>query len=151
MLHFPRQITLHTNLFGSEYEEALPDIKISDGDGFPIKEYDHSSYEYDDYMEADGTVPKVTFVLHTDTVLNHVHLYNIELVDMDYETGDAIYAATLENIEYQLDSEHPLFVGAVIWGDMPNLAVGYADSLGIYHFAFIEISGEDGSLILRAF
>jgi hypothetical protein len=47
-----------------------------------------------------------------------------------------------------VDPEHPLSVGAVIWGDMPNLAVGYADESGAYHFAFVEISGEDGSLIL---
>ena len=39
----------------------------------------------------------------------------------------------------------------MIWGDMPNLAVGYEDDAGVYHFAFIEISGEDGSLILREF
>ena len=33
----------------------------------------------------------------------------------------------------------------------PNLAVGYEDPNGMYHFAFIEMSGEDGSLYLREF
>ena len=151
MLHFPQQIILHCNLFGGEYEEPLPDIKIVAAKDFPIMDYDHGSYEYDDFMEAGDTVPKVTFVLHSEATINHVHLFRVELRDWDGETGEAIYDATLEHIQYQVDPDHPLFVGAVIWGDMPNLAVGYEDSLGVYHFAFVEISGEDGSLILREF
>ena len=38
-----------------------------------------------------------------------------------------------------------------MYGDMPNLAVGYEDETGAYHFAFIEISGEDGSILLSEF
>ena len=73
------------------------------------------------------------------------------MIDWDDEAGVIAYEATLEDIQYQLAPEHPLCVGAVIWGDMPNLAVGFEDAEGAYHFAFIEISGEDGSLMLREF
>ena len=105
-----------------------------------------------EFMEADSEdLPKVSFVLYTDTVISTVHLFSVSIRSMDDETGEAVLDLTLENIKYQMDSEHPLSVGAVIWGDMPNLAVGYADEEGVYHFAFIEISGEDGSLILREF
>ena len=100
-------------------------------------------------MDAD--TPAVEFVLHSDTTLNHVHLFNLSLVSWDDETGDTMYDATPEHIQYQVDPEHPLSVKTVIWGDTPNLAVGYADDESVYHFAFIDISGEDGSLILREF
>lgn len=152
MLHFPRTITLHEALSVGEIEGATPALKVVDLKDFPIKEYDYNVYEYDDYMEADDPeLPKVKFVLYSDTTVCHVHLFSVSMISWDEETGDVVYEAILEDIQYQLDPEHPLCVGAVIWGDMPNLAVGYADAEGIYHFAFIEISGEDGSLILREF
>lgn len=151
MPHFPQKITLHSNLY-SEYEGQPLSLKIAYGNEFPIKEYDYSVFEYDEYMEADAEdLPKVHFILYSDETVNHVHLFSISMRSWDDATGEVIYDATLENIQYQVDPEHPLSVGAVIWGDMPNLAVGYADEEGVYHFAFIEISGEDGSLILREF
>ena len=152
MLHFPLQITLHTNPGDEGFEAPLPDLRIAYLSDFPIKEYEYKVYEYIDYMEADDPeLPKVEFVLYPDTTISHVHLFSVTMTFWDDETGDEVYEATLEDIQYQLDPEHPLSVGAVIWGDMPNLAVGYADADGVYHFAFIEISGEDGSLILREF
>lgn len=152
MLHFPLQITLHTNPGHEDFEVSLPELRIAYLNDFPIKEYEYNVYEYIDYMEADAPeLPKVEFVLYSDTTISHVHLFSVTMTSWDDETGDAVYEATLEDIQHQLDPEHPLSVGAVIWGDMPNLAVGYADANGVYHFAFIEISGEDGSLILREF
>ena len=151
MLHFPRQITLYSNL-DSAYEGQPLSLKIANGNEFPIKEYDYSVFEYDEYMEADSDdLPKVHFILYSDETVNHVHLFSISMRSWDDMTGEVIYDATLEDIQYQLDPEHPLSVGAVIWGDTPNLAVGYADENGAYHFAFVEISGEDGSLLLREF
>ena len=153
MLHFPRQITMRCNAFGGQDADGpASDLKIASSEDFPILKYDYNVYEYEDFMEADDPeLPKVTLVLHTDTTIHHVHLFSVFLSSWDERTGDAVYEATLEDIQYQLDPEHPLYVGAVIWGDMPNLAVGFEDDEGVYHFAFIEISGEDGSLILREF
>ena len=152
MLHFPLQITLHTNPGNEDFEVLLPELRIAYLNDFPIKAYEYKVYEYIDYMEADDPeLPKVEFVLYPDTTISHVHLFSVSMTSWDDETGDEVYEAILEDIQYQLDPEHPLSVGAVIWGDMPNLAVGYADANGVYHFAFIEISGEDGSLILREF
>jgi hypothetical protein len=97
----------------------------------------------------DEALPKVAFVLHADEAVDNVHLFSVSMRSMDADTGEAIFDAVLEHIQPQVDPAHPLFVGAVIWGDMPNLAVGYEDARGVYHFAFVEISGEDGRLILR--
>lgn len=151
LLHFPQRVTLHCNLYEAKEESSAPALGIAYVDDFPIKEYDYSEYESDEYMQADGDVPKAAFVLYSDSVVNHVHLFNVSMASWDSETGVVVYDAVLDNIQYQVDPEHPLFIGAVIWGDTPNLAVGYQDWTGAYHFAFVEISGEDGSLILREF
>ena len=152
MLHFPQQIILHSNLYNREYEGKSPALKIAYGHDFPILKYDFSAFEYDEYMEADDDdLPKVHFILYSAETISHVHLFSTSMRSLDDTTGEVIWDATLENIQYQLEPEHPLSVGAVIWGDMPNLAVGYADERGTYHFAFVEISGEDGSILLREF
>lgn len=154
MLHFPRQITLHCNPYDDAYEGSEPVLRIDYTADFPLVQYDYSTYDYTEYglpegMDAD--TPVVGFVLHSDTTLNHVHLFNLSLVSLADDTGDTVYDATLEHIQYQVDPEHPLSVTTVIWGDTPNLAVGYAAEDGAYHFVFVEISGEDGSLLLREF
>ena len=152
MLHFPQQITLEYSAYGSEYITPSTDLKIADLSDFPIKEYDYKTYEYADFMAADSEdVPKVKFVLYSDVTVSDVHLFSVWMSAWDDATGDMTYEATLEDIQAQVEPEHPLCVGAVIWGDMPNLAVGFEDARGVYHFAFIEISGEDGSLMLREF
>lgn len=154
MLHFPQRIILHSNLFADAYEGSAPDLRIDYTADFPLKKYDYSEYDYAEFGLPEGIdedTPTVEFVLHSDATLNHVHLFNLSLASWDDETGETIFDATLEHIQYQVDSEHPLSVTTVIWGDGPNLAVGYADENGAYHFAFVEISGEDGSLLLREF
>jgi len=144
--HFPGRITLLANLYGGVYDGPAPSLRIDRAEDFPLAAYNYSEYEQEETAD-----PMARFVLHSDTVLNHVHLFNAELRDWDSDTGEAIYDAALENIQYQVDPEHPLVIRAVIYGDMPNLVVGYQDEAGYYHFAFVEISGEDGSLILREF
>lgn len=145
--HFPHQITLLTNLYGGAYEGPAPSLKIDHAEDFPLAAYDYSEYA----QEETDDIPMAEFVLHSDTTLNHVHLFNVELRDWDSDTGEAIYDATLEHIQYQVDPEHPLVIHAVMYGDMPNLVVGYQDETGYYHFAFVEIRGEDGRFMLNEF
>ncbi len=152
MMHYPQQITLHTNLYGGGVVTPSDALKIVDLNEFPILEYDYNIYEYEEFMKADSEdLPKVKFVLYTDTTVSKVHLFSVSMEDWDTDTGDVTYEAVLEDIQYYVDADHPLCVGAVIWGDMPNLAVGYEDENCVYHFVFVEISGEDGSLLLREF
>lgn len=152
MLHFPSAITLYETLYAQADEHETTALRIADVNDFPIKDYNYNIYEYTDFMEADSEdLPKVKFVLYSDEAICKVHLFSVSMIDWDDEDGVIAYEATLEDIQYQFAPEHPLCVGAVIWGDMPNLAVGFEDAAGKYHFAFIEISGEDGSLMLREF
>ena len=150
MLHFPKQITLYTSPYDEKSKSTKPSLKIAALKEFPIMQYDYSIYEYDEYMEADSEdLPKETFVLYSDNTVNKVHLFNA--VSSWDEYGNVIFEATLEHIQPRVDPDHPLLVGAVIWGDTPNLIVSYEDERCAYHFAFVEISGEDGSLLLREF
>lgn len=146
LLHFPQQITLLDNLFDGEYEGSPSALKVDDAANFCLREYDYSEC----VVEGPG-MPRAEFVLYSDKTVSHVHLFSVSLRSCDSETGEAVFDARLEHIQALLDPSHPLSVHAVIHGTMPNLAVGYQDTLGIYHFAFVEISGEDGSLCLREF
>ena len=151
MVYFPAKVTLYETLY-SEYDCSNLALNVADLQDFPIQEYDYNTYEYDDFLQADSAdLPTVNFVLYSDEALCKVHLFSVSMIAWDDEAGVIKYEATLENVQPLVDSEHPLCVGAVIWGDMPNLAVGFEDAEGKYHFAFIEISGEDGSLMLREF
>lgn len=149
MLHFPHSITLYSKPGAQASAAAPPALEATWAHDFPLDAYDYSEYAAD--APADQDVPQAAFVLHSDAEIHHVHLFCAAMTSMDAETGTIAYEATLENIQYRVDPDHPLLVGAVIWGDTPNLIVGYEDPTGAYRFAFIEISGEDGRLLLREF
>ena len=146
LMHFPQKITLSANLYTPKYDASPSALYIDYTEGFYLTEYDYS-----EFVQEDAGIPRAEFVLYSDSTVNNVHLFSVEVHSWDADTGEALIDANLEHIQYQVDSEHPLSVCAVIWGDMPNLAVGYEDASGVYHFTFVEISGEDGSLILREF
>lgn len=149
--HFPGRISLHCNLYSEGYEGPSPALKADDTRTFDLTGYDYSEYDHTQYMLIDEDTPRLEFVLHSDTAVNHVHLFSVSLASVNDETGEAVYDAVLEHIQYRVDPEHPLAVTAVVYGDTPNWVVGYEDWTGAYHFAFVEISGEDGSLLLREF
>ena len=153
MLHFPRQMTLHYsyNTFSEEYEGPALDLKIAYAEDFDLSAYEYTEFDYTESEPADEDVPKVRFVLYADSPVKQVHLFSVSIQCIDDETGEEVIDAILENIQYEMAPEHPLAVTAVMYGDMPNLAVGYEDGTGAYHFAFIEISGEDGSILLNEF
>jgi len=146
LMHFPQKITLSANLYTPKYDASPSALYIDYTEGFYLTEYDYS-----EFVQEDAGITRAEFVLYSDSTVNNVHLFSVEVHSWDADTGEALIDANLEHIQYQVDSEHPLSVCAVIWGDMPNLAVGYEDASGVYHFTFVEISGEDGSLILREF
>jgi hypothetical protein len=137
---------LHCNLFSGNGSNQLPSLKADYAEGFYLMDY-----AYNEFVMADTGIPRAEFVLYSDAPVNNVHLFSLSLRSMDSDTGEAVFDATLEHIQHQVDPAHPLSVIAVIYGTMPNLAVGYQDESGEYHFAFVEISGMDGSVILQEF
>lgn len=153
MMHFPRQMTLHYNYntFSEDYEAPELDLKIAYAEDFDLSSYEYTEFDYTESDPVDEDIPKVRFVLYADSPVKQVHLFSVSIQCINDETGEEVIDAILENIQYEMTPEHPLAVTAVMYGDMPNLAVGYEDGTGAYHFAFIEISGEDGSILLNEF
>ena len=152
LIHVPGRITLHSVPGSCASGGAPPALNIAYGDAFPGRQYDSGGLAAGEYGEEEtADLPKVHFILYSDEPLDAVHLFSLTVRSCEEATGEVIYDAALETVQHRVDPEHPLSVSAVIWGDTPNLAVGYARENGAYHFAFVEISGEDGRLILREF
>lgn len=151
--HYPLQMTLHYNdhIFEEGYEAPALDLQIAYTEDFDLSASDYTEYDYTEFEPVDEEIPKVKFVLYTDKTIKNVHLFSVSLRCINDETGEEVLDTTLENIQYQMDPGQPLSVTAVMYGDMPNLAVGYEDETGVYHFAFVDISGEDGSIYLSEF
>ena len=151
MLHYPHKFTMLGNLFANEYEGPAPSLKIDYAESFPLSQYDFTTLTYDlsGYGELD--FPRLNYVLHSGETLGKIHLYSVELMVWDEDTGEAEFEFTLEDMQYELAPGQAISATAVMFGMTPNLAVGYEDQNGMYHFAFIEMSGEDGSLYLKEF
>ena len=151
MLHYPHKFTMLYNLYSGGVEGPAPVLKIGYAESFPLSQFDYTELSYDisEYESLD--YPVLNFVLYSEETLGKIHLYRLELMTCDEETGEAEYEFTLDDMQYTLEPEHPISVTGMMYGDMPNLAVGYEDSHGVYHFAFVDMSGEDGSLYLREF
>ena len=153
MMHFPQHMTLHYNYhtFAEDYELPEPELKIAYTEDFDLSAYNYTEFDYTQAEPVDEDIPKVKYVLHADSGINKVHLFSVSIRCIDDASGMEVIDATLEYIQDQIAPDHPLAVTAVMYGDMPNLAVGYEDGTGAYHFAFVEISGKDGSILLNEF
>jgi len=151
--HFPQEVSLHYNyhIFDEAYTPPALALDVAYAEDFDLSAYDYTTYDYTEFEPVDEDTPKVHYVLYADSTVRHVHLFSVSIQCVNAETGEETIRATLENIQYEMDPEHPLAVTAVMYGDMPNLAVGYEDQTGAYHFAFVDMSGEDGSLYLNEF
>ena len=151
MLHYPHKFTMLYNLYGGGYEGPAPILKIDYAESFPLSQYDYTELSYDIREYESPEEPVLNFVLHSEETLQKIHLYSLEQMNWDEETGETEYELTLDDMQYTLEPGHPISVTGIMYGDMPNLAVGYEDPMGMYHFFFIDISGEDGSLYLKEF
>lgn len=151
--HYPLYMMVHYdyNQFDEEYKAPEPVLKVAYTDDFDLTGYEYNEYDYTELEPVDEDTPKVRYVLYTDETVKKVHLFSVSIRCIDDETGEEVMDTTLEDMQQQVDPEHPLSVTAVMYGDMPNLAVGYEDWTGTYHFVFVETSGEDGSIYLNEF
>ena len=144
LMHYPQFITITCDWFNAN-SLPNPSLQVCWAEDFALPE------TYGEYVQ-DGAEYPAEFVLYSDSYASSVHLFNAEMVwDMEADTDTMLYKAELVNIQYLVDAENPLYVCAEFYGDMPNLMVGYMDHGGIYRFAFVEVSGEDGSIYLNEF
>lgn len=156
MVLYPEAMQMTVNLFDGIGEEEDAALQIVYADEFPLADHAYNEYDYTwdfpmDDEESESGYPFVHFVLYTDQYVSEVHLINTVENGWDIETGEAEYELEIIHIQPEITPEKPLRVTAVLYGSMPNLAVGYKDEAGMYHFAFVEMSGEDGHLMLNEF
>ena len=144
--HYPAKVTLYYNWYNDANTASAPALKAVWKEDFDVP-----GCELMPYVQEDSEMPCAEFVLCSDSEVTKVHLYCLDMIDMDGDIGLMTFEASLENIQYLINAESAMSVSAVIDGTVPNLAVGYEDPQGVYRFAFVEISGEDGSLLLREF
>lgn len=151
--HYPLHMILHYDYsrFEEGNEAPAPALKVAYTEDFDLAGLEYNEYDYTEFEPVDEDTPKVHYVLYADETVKKVHLFSVSIRCIDDETGEEVIDTTLEDMQQQVDPEHPLSVTAVMYGDMPNLAVGYEDWTGAYHFVFVEISGEDGSIYLIEF
>ena len=146
LIRYPEKMTLNYNMYSGENVFQKPVLLIDDAQDFKQTEYD-----YTDCEQEDEEIPRAEFVLHSDATLSNVQLFKVEFESMDEDTGDAVMIAELVHIQPLVNAEETLSVSTIIYGTLPEIAVGYQDEIGVYHFAFVEISGEDGRLMLKEF
>jgi len=94
-------------------------------------EYIHDQNEYTRYILISPT-EKITDVRVTDIVL-----------DAGLEFGDVLYVLSA------LDSNKPLLLGVVFYGDFTSYGIVFRDSDGVAHRFIISENGEDGSVAVQ--
>ncbi len=94
-------------------------------------EYIHDQNEYTRYILI-SPIWKITDVRVTDIIL-----------DAGLEFGDVLYVLSA------LDSNKPLLLGVVFYGDFTSYGIVFRDSDGIAHRFIISESGEDGSVAVQ--
>ena len=99
--------------------------------GTEYYEYIHDQNEYTRYILISPT-EKITDVRVTDIVL-----------DAGLEFGDVLYTLSA------LDSNKPLLLGVVFYGDFTSYGIVFRDSDGVAHRFIISESGEDGSVAVQ--
>lgn len=99
--------------------------------GTEYYEYIHDQNEYTRYIIISPS-EKITDVRVTDIVL-----------DAGLEFGDVLYVLSA------LDSNKPLLLGVVFYGDFTSYGIVFRDSDGVAHRFIISESGEDGSVAVQ--
>ena len=102
-------------------------------------------------VTADDGEPSVYLVFKVDRQVRNFQVLSLMMRDFDEQTGKPVFDAKLVDMFAYLTPEKPLIVKTVFYGDLPNNGVAYTDADGTEHRFAVEMSGEDGSLVLTEF
>ena len=118
------------------------------------------SVAYADNMEnAPGVVrvtaaagePSVQMAFTTDQKITDVQILSLMMQDFDEDTGKPVFDVTTVETVDTLTPAQTLVVTTVFYGDLPNNGIAYTDADGSTHRFSVEMSGEDGTLLLTEF
>ena len=102
-----------------------------------------------DTYDISASEPKSYIVFTTDSFLDKFAILELTLTDVS-ESGDMEFEAgpALPQVS-GLVADSPLAVGLTFAGDIPCYGFQYEDENGELHCFVMEISGEDGSILIR--
>lgn len=86
-------------------------------------------------------------LLQTDAPVSDFRLFALSLTDMD-DSGCLIFSARKRLVLPVFAPERPLLIALTFPGDLPSFGISYIDPDGLPRRFTLEISGEDGALLL---
>lgn len=108
---------------------------------------DYSNYTV---FIADASGDQVKVLVTTDTEIHDVKVLALHLEDV---SDQGVPRFSTEEIYQQerLTPESPLMIGLTFYGSTPHYGISYLDVQGERRNLSFELSGEDGSLLMRDF
>ena len=106
------------------------------------------AYTAYDAFTADSSDQCARVLFTTGDGVEDFRLLALELEDVS-ETGAMTFSAREVYQQDALTPERPLMVELIFYGDIPNYGVACVDGTGAERRFVLEISGADGSLLLR--
>ena len=107
------------------------------------------SSAYDTFI-ASSSEPRVRMVFSVESPVKDFKVLALSATDID-ANGKVIYAVDERYVQDKLTPERPLVVETVFFGSIPNNGISYVGGDGALKRFTVEISGKDGSLLLREF
>ena len=103
-----------------------------------------------DEISTNPAEKQVRVAFYTDGVATEFKVLALTFEGID-DAGNVIFDVEEVYSQAELTAERPLVVGMTFYGDIPNNGISYVDASGkLWRFA-VDISGEDGSLLLWEF
>lgn len=106
------------------------------------------AYTAYDAFTADTSDQRARVLFSTGDGVEDFRLLALELEDVS-ETGNMTFTSRELYQQDTLTPERPLMVEMTFYGDIPSYGIACVDASGAEHRFVLEISGEDGSLLLR--
>ena len=131
-------------------EEMQPADPAEDEMPFRVQWAEDMDFPEDcDIYDISASEPKSYIVFTTDSFLDKFSILEFTLTDVS-ESGDMEFEAGLALPQVSgLAADSPLAVGLTFAGDIPGYGFQYEDENGELRCFVMEISGEDGSILIR--
>lgn len=102
--------------------------------------------DYDAYEITEAPLSRIVFT--TDGAVRHFTVLNLFLENVS-ESGSMEFSAHTALAVEALEPDRPLVIGLTFAGDLPSWGFQYEDPSGELRQFALEISGEDGSILVR--
>lgn len=105
--------------------------------------------DYDEYNVSESSEPQARIVFTTDIPVESFTILELTLVDVSENGNMEFEAYPVTPRIFDLRPDRPLVIGLTFAGDIPCYGFQYDDANGNCRRFALEISGEDGSILMR--